>query len=340
MTPQIMETHAEWRRADVANQDDWTLHLSDAEKRELDAALRRALSKSTDMLDITTDDFPLPAFGKRLAAFNDMLINGRGFGLIRGLDRARYSNDEMCMLYWGVGMHLGKPWAQNRHGHLLGDVTDQGKRGGDLYARGNEIGEDALPFHCDGSDLVGLLCLARPASGGLSLVANSVKIHNDLVRTRPDIAEEFYKPQPHDFRGEEKPGAAPWYVMPVFTAFEGRLFIRYIGRYIEASQRHDGAPRLTPLAQEGLALIDRMANDPENNIEMDFQPGDIQFVNNYHVFHSRTAYKDDRATGKVRHLKRLWLETPLIPSKPKWFQNRVGLHWGQKRTISRLDATA
>ena len=125
------------------------------------------------------------------------------------------------MLYWGVGMHLGKPWAQNKHGHLLGDVTDQGKRGGDPYARGNEIGEDALPFHCDGSDLVGLLCLARPASGGLSLVANSVKIHNDLVRTRPDIAEEFYKPQPHDFRGEEKPGAPPWYVMPVFTSFAG-----------------------------------------------------------------------------------------------------------------------
>jgi hypothetical protein len=340
MAPQIMEAHAEWRRADVADQDDWTLYLSDADKAELDDALRHALSVSSDMLDITAAEFPLPTVGRKLAEFNDMLINGRGFGLIRGLDRARYSNDEMCMLYWGVGMHLGRPWAQNKHGHLLGDVTDQGKRGGDLYARGNEIGEDALPFHCDGSDLVGLLCLARPASGGLSMVANSVAIHNDIVRTRPDIAEEFYKPQPHDFRGEEKPGANAWYVMPVFTAHQGRLFIRYIGRYIEASQRHDSAPRVTPLAKEGLALIDSMANDPENHVVMDFQPGDMQFINNYHVFHSRTAYRDDRAAGKVRHLKRLWLETPLIPDKPKWFQNRVGLHWGQKRTISRLDATA
>jgi hypothetical protein len=128
--------------------------------------------------------------------------------------------------------------------------------------------------------------------------------------------------------------------MPVFTAHQGRLFIRYIGRYIEASQRHDSAPRLTPLAKEGLALIDRMANDPENHVVMGFQPGDMQFINNYHVFHSRTAYRDERAAGKVRHLKRLWLETTLIPDKPKWFQNRVGLHWGQKRTISRLDATA
>jgi hypothetical protein len=38
----------------------------------------------------------------------------------------------------------------------------------------------------------------------------------------------------------------------------------------------------------------------------------------------------------VRHLKRLWLETPLIEDRPKWFQNRVGLHWGAKRTISNL----
>ena len=335
-----LELYAEWRREDVIDPRPWTMTLDEVETAEIDAALRHALGVSSDMLDITKDDFPLPALGKRLEVFNDELINGRGFGLIRGVERTRYTNDEMCMIYWGVGMHLGQPWAQNKHGHLLGDVTDQGKRTGDPTARGNEIGEDALPFHCDGSDLVGLLCLARPVSGGLSMVANSVKIHNDLVRTRPDIAEEFYKPQPHDFRGEEAPGAKPWYMMPVFTQHSQRLFIRYIGRYLEASQRHESAPRLSPLAKEGLVLIDAMANDPVNNIEMDFQPGDMQFINNYHVLHSRSAYRDDRAGGKVRHLKRLWLETSLIADKPTWFRNRVGEHWGRTRTVSRLDTTA
>ncbi|HEV7689249.1 MAG TPA: TauD/TfdA family dioxygenase [Hyphomonadaceae bacterium] len=338
MTPQIIEPHAEWTRDQVSDASQWTLVLTEAEKREIDAALRHAQAKSGDLLQIRKEDFPLPTLGKRLEAYNDELINGRGFGMITGVDRARYSNDEMCVIYWGVGAHLGRPWAQNKYGHMLGDVTDQGKRGGDLNARGNEIGEDALPFHCDGSDLVGLLCLARPASGGLSLVANSVKIHNDLVRARPDIAAEFYKPQPHDFRGEEKPGSKPYYMMPVFTAHAGRLFIRFIGRYIADSQRHADAPRLTPLAQEGLELVAEMANDPAYNIDMDFQPGDMQFVNNYHVFHSRTAYKDDRANGVVRHLKRLWLETPLIPDKPKWFQQRV--HWNEKPSVSRLDAAA
>jgi hypothetical protein len=338
ITPTIMEPHAEWRRADVLDPAPWTMVLTPAELDEIDAALRQARATSNDLLHITRSDFPLPTLANRLAVLNDSLINGRGFGLVRGLDRARYSNDDMSTIYWGLGMHLGTPWPQNKYGHLLGDVTDQGKTSSDPTARGNEIGGDALPYHTDGSDLVGLLCLARPASGGLSMVANSVSIHNDMVRQRPDLAAELYQPQPYDFRGEQAPGGKPWYLMPTFTRQAGRLFVRYIGRYIQASQRHDSAPRLTPVAVEALAMLDEMANHPDYNVVMDFQPGDMQFVNNYHVLHSRSTYVDDQASGQVRHLKRLWLETPLITDRPKWFQNRVGLHWGDKPTISRLDA--
>ena len=44
------------------------------------------------------------------------------------------------MLYWGIGIHLGDPWPQNHYGHVMGDVTDQGKRLDDPTLRGNEIG--------------------------------------------------------------------------------------------------------------------------------------------------------------------------------------------------------
>ena len=52
-----------------------------------------------------------------------------------------------------------------------------------------------------------------------------------------------------------------------------------------------------------------MANDPDFNVYMDLQPGEMQFINNYHVLHGRTAYEDDVAHGYKRHLKRLWLAT-------------------------------
>jgi hypothetical protein len=66
----------------------------------------------------------------------------------------------------------------------------------------------------------------------------------------------------------------------------------------------------------------------------------MQFVNNYHVLHGRTAYVDDRAAGKVRHLKRLWLETEVLADRPAWFRNNVGSHWEQRRSVSRLDAVS
>jgi alpha-ketoglutarate-dependent taurine dioxygenase len=74
------------------------------------------------------------------------------------------------------------------------------------------------------------------------------------------------------------------------------------------------------------------------SVTMDFQPGDMQFINNYHVLHGRSAYADDRAAGKVRHLKRLWLETEVLADRPSIFTNRMGSHWAKKASISRMDA--
>src|SRR5215510_3519260 len=236
--------------------------------------------------------------------------------------RERYTNDQMCFAYWGIGAHLGKPWPQNAKGHVLGDVTDQGKGPDDPTSRGNELGQIGLEYHCDGSDLIGLLCLQTGKSGGQSAVANSVTLHNMLVRTRPDLAAELYNPQPYDFRGEQAPGKKGWYTVPVFTRWGDRLFIRLIAAYIAASQRHSDAPRLTEKALEGLKWMRAEAESNRHSVIMDFQPGDMQFVNNYHVLHGRLPYVDDPASGKVRHLKRLWLETRSLVDRPEYFQQQ------------------
>ena len=186
--PQILETHCEWRAGDVDEADLWTEMLSEAECEEIEAALRQALARSDQILDIDRDDFPLPGLETRLKKVESELIGGRGFVVLRGIPRERYTQTEMEMIYWGIGLHLGDPWPQNKHGHVLGDVTDQGKRGDDPTSRGNEIGHVAFPYHSDGSDLVGLMCLQKAVSGGISTVANAVTIHNDLVREAPELA--------------------------------------------------------------------------------------------------------------------------------------------------------
>jgi alpha-ketoglutarate-dependent taurine dioxygenase len=332
----VLEPHAEWRRSDVEDAEIWTERLTREELGELDEALHHAKSKSTDVLHLGRDDFPLPTLGPRLKRIEHDLVDGRGFTLIRGLPRDKYGKDDASLLYWGIGMHLGKPWPQNKKGHVLGDVTDQGKTAGDYTSRGNEIGGVAFPYHSDGSDLVGLLCLSCPKEGGQSTVCNAVAIHNELVRTRPDLAAEVYEPQPYDFRGEQPDGARPWYMTPVFTRFGQRLFVRYIRPYILASQRHDDAPRVTPKAEEAMQALDAMTQDPEYSVFMDFLPGDMQFINNYHVLHGRTAYVDDKEAGLVRHLKRLWLETEVLQNRPAHFQNDRHSHWSKKRTVSKV----
>ena len=335
VTPRILEPQCEWTSADVADEAVWTETFDDAELAELDASLRHAQQTSDDVLVLGRDDFPLPNLSRRLARIEDELINGRGFVRLRGIDRRAYSQSEMELLYWGIGTHLGLPWPQNKYGHVLGDVTDQHKAVDDPTARGNELGGIALPFHCDGSDLVGLMCLENGRSGGLSAVANSVRLHNRLVAERPDLAAALYDELPNDYRGEQGEGGKPYYMVPVFTEWEDRLFVRCIPPYILASQRHPEAPRLTELQREALLTLVQMADDPINHVLMELRPGDMQFINNYHVLHGRTAYADDRMAGHVRHLKRLWLETTVLTSRPPYFANHR-THWSDRRSASRL----
>jgi len=334
-TPRPLEQHIDWHANDVADQAGWTLELTATDQRELDAALAVAKRVSDDLLEIGRDQFPLAGLAAKLAAAENELVDGRGFVRIRALPADRYSDDELTLLYWGIGMHLGDPWPQNKHGHVMGDVTDQGKAYDDPEVRGNEIGRVALDYHTDGSDLVGLMCLRAARSGGLSCVANVVAIYNELVRTRPDLAGALYEPLPYDFRGEQPEGGLPFYPFPVFSEHEGRLFVRFIPKYIYASQRHADAPRLSALAREALETVSAMARDARYNVYMDLRPGDMQFINNYHVLHGRTEYVDDAAAGQKRHLKRLWLSTRSLASRPAVF-GKHNAHWAKNRSVSRI----
>lgn len=334
-----LEPRCEWRCADLG--DSYVFQLTDAHVDELDTALCAAESEAGDVLDITRDSFPLPTLGPVLTSIARELIEGRGVVLIRGVPVDRYGKERASAVYWGIGLHLGRPWPQNAKGHLLGDVTDQGRAAGDPTSRGNEIGGIPFPFHSDGSDLVGLFCLDAGASGGASLVANAVTIHNELVRTDPELAAALYAPFAYDARGEQEPGTRPWYTMPIFSRRSDRLFVRYIRPYIESARRHDDAPRPSDAAREAMNRVDAMCADPEFHVSMMMEPGDMQFVNNYHVLHARRAYEDNRAEHRIRHLKRLWLETEVLTEDDKPERFRLGRRdnwWSSKgRTKSDIE---
>jgi hypothetical protein len=88
--------------------------LSTDEVAEIDAALAHLHSLGTlDFPQITPETFPLPNLSQFFGNLGRELLHGRGFLLLRGLPRERYSLDDISLVYYGLGVHLGRPVAQS-----------------------------------------------------------------------------------------------------------------------------------------------------------------------------------------------------------------------------------
>ena len=297
---------AGWLSADHADTSTWTYRLSAVEVDEILAALAHAKSQGATLATLTREHFPLPALAARVQEWARELSLGRGFVLVKGFPAAQLSAEDAGLAYYGLGLHWGKPVSQNAKGDLLGHVRDLGvPRTGPavrLYTT-----RERQDFHTDGSDLVGLLCLARAHSGGESQIASSISVYNEILRRRPDLAELLYAPMYWDRNDEQGPGEPGFFPLPICSVVNGRLRFFYIGWYIRDAQRHAEVPRLTTEQRELLDLIEAVANDPKFRLEMDFEVGDIQFLNNAVILHARNAYQDFVEPERKRHLLRLWL---------------------------------
>jgi hypothetical protein len=296
--------------------------LSKADNDELAAALRFAKSRGAAIPGLKAADFPLPALGPRIAALRKELVDGRGFSLVRGFEMQRYPIQDAALVFWGIGAHIGTGAAQNAQGDMLGHVTDLGVN---FHANANVRGyqtKQLLPFHNDAQDVVGLLCVHPAKEGGLSRIVSSTAIHNRILETRPDLIEVMYQPFYIDRRGEAPDGKLPYYSGAFFEWVGDRLFCRFNRSYIVSAQRFPEVPRLSEKQLEAMDLIDALCNDPEFHLDMSLQPGDMQFVSNYTVLHSRTDYQDWPEPERRRYLLRLWLDTGLIPELPPSYVDR------------------
>ena len=312
-----------WRGPDMAGRTDWIHEFSNAEIGELEIAADAVIAQ--DILDLFADDFDLPQLDPFLAKVRTDVVDGRGFVLLRGLPVDRWPLERTARVYWAIGSRVGVPISQNRVGNLLGHVTDVGGEADHPNQRGHQS-SDALAFHTDiGAEIVSLLCLQGARSGGKSALASAAAVWNALVDERPDLAEALTDTFGFDRRNEVVDGQDPWYEMPVFFPMEGYVMASFVPEFIRSAQRFGGAPRLTPLHEEAFDAVKSLANDPDFKLEMDFRPGDIQFVNNLAVLHSRTEYEDWPELTRRRHLLRLWLAVPDGWPMPEPLQARHGM---------------
>jgi hypothetical protein len=297
---------AAWRGCDMVGRRDWIVELGADEVAELEDAAAAARGRGLTLETLRRDDFRLRTLVPHIAAWRHELTDGRGFLLVRGLPVARWGEDLSALAYWGLGLHLGRPGAQNPQGELLGHVVDTGEAASDPFVRRYRTKGD-IAYHCDLADAVGLLCLSTARRGGASRIVSSVSVYNELLARRPDLVPRLYEPFRLDSRGEQGSHGPAWVPIPPCRWAAGRLRTFYHSDYFRSVVRHADVPPFTDEERLLLDLYEGIASDPRLRLDMQFEPGDVQLISNHTVLHARTAYEDDPGAGGRRHLLRLWL---------------------------------
>ncbi len=315
-----------WYGNELRNQTDWIYELSEPEQAEIAQAVAKAIASDVSLVSMTAADFPLGSLGERLRDMGREIMHGRGFALLRGLNTMGLSLEEHACAFRGIGAHFGEAVSQNAKGHVLGHVANLGLDYSDPTTRGYQTPAE-LRFHTDAADIVGLMCIRGARAGGLSRIASSTTVWNEAVRRRPDLAAELLKTYCFTRWGEVRPGHKAYFEVPLFREHGGRMIAVFIAGAIEKAQALPGVAPLTPLQREAILLVNELAGSDDIRLDMEFRPGDMQFLLNHAMLHARTGYEDWPEPERRRHLLRLWLACPDGPALPDYmtteFQGRT-----------------
>ncbi|MEM9244110.1 MAG: TauD/TfdA family dioxygenase [Pseudomonadota bacterium] len=325
---ETIQSPAAWHSQQLYDATDrWQYYVTQSDIEEIDNALAHLKSCHPDSYRIHKHDFPLSRLATKLENIAEEVENGLGIFLLRGVPLSRYNQDDLKLVYAGLIAYIGVPVPQSKAGELIGDVGDTGKKLTDKTARGT-TSRDPLPFHTDRSDVVTLFCLQQSATGGASRVVSAIAIHNEIAKSRPDLLQLLYQPYYYARVHWETDKKDDYYPLPIFSNYHGCFAIRYLRYFINLSQEIDSVPKMSHEQIEALNLVERLANDPNLCADMDFEPGDIQILNNFVSLHSRAGYENSEK--KRRHLLRMWLSAhnnrPLSPDfKPLFGETKQGV---------------
>ena len=301
-----IESAAAWYGPDLsADPDQWTYELTDSESTEVHDAVTQLVQAGTSLEGVTRDNFPLPTLAPQITRWRQDIMDGPGLKLIRGLPTQDWSYEEICYAFWGMGHHLGIPGAQNPDNELLGHVKDYGESADNPFVRLYRTASH-IRYHCDACDIVGLLCLQPAAEGGQSRLVSTVTLFNELLRAHPELVSRVCEPFRLDRRGETRPDQLPYSMVTPAQFADGKLQTFYHSDYFRSIERHEGLV-LTEAEKTILDFYDERSLSPELFLDMWLEPGDMQFVSNHTIAHSRTAFTDHEDPAKRRHLLRLWL---------------------------------
>ena len=301
-----------WTR-DTLSPTDWTMSLPSAalaELRDVVAEIRRA---PVPIFLLDPKDFALDACRATMEEVRRVTSEGPMFAVLDRLPMAGLSRDEATQLYWLLSSLLARPVAQKLGGQMFFDVMDTGaklKPGSGIRPTVTNVD---LRFHNDNSynetppDYVCLLCLHPAKQGGVSQVVSVATVHQALGEAFPELMGRLYKPFWYDRHAEHQPGESTTFAAPLFErgadgTVKARLALSEIFAGYELRDE-----RMDNETAAALAAVQAVFDRPELRVELDFELGQIQYVNNRATGHARTEFVDHPEPERKRHLVRLWL---------------------------------
>jgi Taurine catabolism dioxygenase TauD, TfdA family len=300
-----------WTRATLKDSD-WNLKIPDAvlaEIRDMVAVMR---GDPLPMLLQTPDMYRLPEATKLLARAKQIMDEGVGFVLLDRIPVEEMSEEEARGVYWVLSKLIGRPVAQKWNGTPMMDVRDTGKK--PTPGSGVRLSQTSvdLAYHSDNAhndapaQYVGLLMLRAAKDGGLSRVKSFYTVHNYLLTHHPEKLKRLYKPMFWDRMREHRPEDSLVFNAPIFKFEDGKLIARLgIIQIRNAYAMIDGG--IDKETEQALAAVEEAFDEEESVAEMVLSPGQMQFLNNAIIGHSRTEFFDHDEVERKRHLLRIWL---------------------------------
>jgi alpha-ketoglutarate-dependent taurine dioxygenase len=308
MTP--IDGASAWLGCDV-RPEDYRVELSAACREEICRALNEIRAHPLPTIVLHPDEFAMPVCRELMIRVRYILDHGVRFAIVDRLPLTEMNAGEATAIYWLLSSMVSRPVAQKLDGTLIYDVLDTGRQA----LPGSGVRPDKtnieIRFHNDNAyndtppNYVGLLCLRQAMSGGHSRVLSFHSAYNALLAEYPSRLPRLYQPFWFDRQREFHPGESPIFAAPVFEN-RGELKARFSMHQINSGY----ALRGQPVDPKGAAALDAMLEifeDDRLSVDFDLEPGQIQFVDNRALGHSRTAFVDYPEPDRKRHLVRLWM---------------------------------
>ncbi|KAF2636394.1 Clavaminate synthase-like protein [Massarina eburnea CBS 473.64] len=299
---------------------------------------------------IDKSTFPLKAeLATKLSSISKELHQGFGVSVLRGLDVARFNDEEAIIAFVGISSYVAALRATDSYANqTLSHVRDATHDtvphwAKDIGLAGSKI-TSAMDFHSDrfSGDVLALYVRddGGADNGGEQYLTSFWRIYNELLEKDPAVLETMAEANwPFELKQKDR---EPYLEFgPTLFFSKGKPICQLVKAPLLGSpriERSASMPALSKAQLHALAAVETLAK--KFATQLDRQQGDIQFVNNLAVLHARAAYGTTKERSS-RHLLRMFLrDAELAWEKPASFRSNFDDPFavGRKQNLPVVDS--